>query len=335
MKAITLPEFGGPDALVLADVDTPTPRAGEVLVRVAAAGVNRADLLQRQGHYAAAGRRVGGPRARGERCRRGRSARASTAGRSATRCARCSPVAGTPSRCGCPPGSCCPCRRGCRWSTRRRCPRSSARCGPTSSSSPTSSPARRCSCTAGRPASARWRSSWPARWGRTSSSPRGPRPSSRPVGELGAEVLVNYREEDFVERVAEATDGHGADVILDIVGAKYLSRNVAALATSGRLVIIGMQGGTRGELDIAALLAQARGRHRDVAAGAARRPRRRPSWRRCASTSGRSSQPGGCSRSCTRGIPWRDAAAAHRELEAERPRRQDPAHHLSPTRFAP
>ncbi len=51
MKAITLPEFGGPDALVLSDVDTPTPRAGEVLVRVAAAGVNRADLLQRQGHY--------------------------------------------------------------------------------------------------------------------------------------------------------------------------------------------------------------------------------------------------------------------------------------------
>ena len=72
--------------------------------------------------------------------------------------------------------------------------------------------------------------------------------------ELGAEVLINYREEDFVERVAGATEGHGADVILDIVGAKYLSRNVSALATSGRLVIIGMQGGTRGELDIAALL---------------------------------------------------------------------------------
>jgi putative PIG3 family NAD(P)H quinone oxidoreductase len=72
--------------------------------------------------------------------------------------------------------------------------------------------------------------------------------------ELGAEVLINYRDEDFVERVAQATDGEGADVILDIVGAKYLSRNVSALATSGRLVIIGMQGGTRGELDIAALL---------------------------------------------------------------------------------
>jgi NADPH:quinone reductase-like Zn-dependent oxidoreductase len=69
-------------------------------------------------------------------------------------------------------------------------------------------------------------------------------------------VQVNYREEDFVERVMEDTEGHGADVILDLIGAKYLSRNVAALATSGRLVIIGMQGGTRGELDIAALMAK-------------------------------------------------------------------------------
>ena len=74
--------------------------------------------------------------------------------------------------------------------------------------------------------------------------------------DLGAEVLVNYREEDFVERLREATDGHGADVILDNMGAKYLSRNVAALATAGRLVIIGMQGGSKGELDIGALLAK-------------------------------------------------------------------------------
>jgi putative PIG3 family NAD(P)H quinone oxidoreductase len=71
---------------------------------------------------------------------------------------------------------------------------------------------------------------------------------------LGAEVLVDYHDEDFVERVTSATRGDGADVILDIVGAKYLSRNVDALATSGRLVIIGMQGGTRAELDLGALM---------------------------------------------------------------------------------
>lgn len=69
--------------------------------------------------------------------------------------------------------------------------------------------------------------------------------------ELGADVTINYREEDFVEVVK--ADG-GADVILDNMGAKYLGRNVDALATEGRLVIIGMQGGSKGELDINALL---------------------------------------------------------------------------------
>lgn len=69
--------------------------------------------------------------------------------------------------------------------------------------------------------------------------------------ELGADVTINYREEDFVEVLR--ADG-GADVILDNMGAKYLGRNVDALATEGRLVIIGMQGGSKGELDINALL---------------------------------------------------------------------------------
>jgi putative PIG3 family NAD(P)H quinone oxidoreductase len=68
---------------------------------------------------------------------------------------------------------------------------------------------------------------------------------------LGAERAIDYRDEDFVAVLREAG---GADVILDNMGAAYLGRNVEALATSGRLVIIGMQGGTRGELDIAQLL---------------------------------------------------------------------------------
>jgi putative PIG3 family NAD(P)H quinone oxidoreductase len=72
--------------------------------------------------------------------------------------------------------------------------------------------------------------------------------------ELGADVALNYNEADFVQVVADATRGHGADVILDIVGAKYLPRNVEALATEGRLVVIGLQGGTTGELDLATLL---------------------------------------------------------------------------------
>ncbi|GAB2865220.1 NAD(P)H-quinone oxidoreductase [Actinocorallia aurea] len=56
---------------------------------------------------------------------------------------------------------------------------------------------------------------------------------------LGADIAINYREEDFTSAVAEATNGHGADVILDIVGAPYLARNIRALAQDGRIVMIG------------------------------------------------------------------------------------------------
>jgi putative PIG3 family NAD(P)H quinone oxidoreductase len=71
---------------------------------------------------------------------------------------------------------------------------------------------------------------------------------------LGADVTINYRTEDFVEKVRAATDGRGADVVLDNMGAKYLERNIAVLAPDGRLVIIGMQGGLTAEINLGALL---------------------------------------------------------------------------------
>jgi putative PIG3 family NAD(P)H quinone oxidoreductase len=76
--------------------------------------------------------------------------------------------------------------------------------------------------------------------------------------DLGADVVVDYRQEDFVERVREATSGRGVDVVLDIIGAKYLARNLQALAPDGRLVVIGLQGGATAELDMGLLL-RARG----------------------------------------------------------------------------
>ena len=77
--------------------------------------------------------------------------------------------------------------------------------------------------------------------------------------ELGAEITIGYREEDFVERIRAESGGAGADVILDIMGASYLDRNVDALAPDGRLVIIGMQGGVKGELNVAKLLGKRAG----------------------------------------------------------------------------
>lgn len=71
---------------------------------------------------------------------------------------------------------------------------------------------------------------------------------------LGADVLIDYRAEDFVASVHRATDGRGADLILDVMGAAYLERNLATLAVDGRLVIIGMQGGITAEVNIGTLI---------------------------------------------------------------------------------
>jgi len=77
--------------------------------------------------------------------------------------------------------------------------------------------------------------------------------------ELGAQITINYHDEDFVARLQEETDGAGANVILDIMGAAYLDRNIDALAIDGRLVIIGMQGGIKAELNIAKLVGKRAG----------------------------------------------------------------------------
>lgn len=87
--------------------------------------------------------------------------------------------------------------------------------------------------------------------------------------ELGADVAINYKEEDWLPPVLAATDGAGVDVILDPVGGSYLARNVQALRPFGRLVNIGLLGGGEGELNMALLL---RGRLRIVGSTLRTRP---------------------------------------------------------------
>jgi putative PIG3 family NAD(P)H quinone oxidoreductase len=78
---------------------------------------------------------------------------------------------------------------------------------------------------------------------------------ARFVRDLGADLVIDYKDQDFVDEVL-AFDGSGADVVLDNMGAKYLPRNVAVLATAGRLVVIGLQGGVKGELNLGALMSK-------------------------------------------------------------------------------
>jgi putative PIG3 family NAD(P)H quinone oxidoreductase len=133
--------------------------------------------------------------------------------------------------------------------------------------------------------------------------------------ELGAEILINYRDQDFVEVLKDASQGAGADVILDNIGAKYLARNVGALAVNGRLVIIGLQGGARAELDINALL-------RKCAAVIATSLRGRPPSEKAAIVAAVREhvwpllESGLVKPVVHRTFPLAQAADAHRELEA-------------------
>jgi putative PIG3 family NAD(P)H quinone oxidoreductase len=72
--------------------------------------------------------------------------------------------------------------------------------------------------------------------------------------ELGADLAISYRDDDFTTAVRDFTDGRGADVILDIMGAPYLQRNLEALATGGRLMVISLRGGSRAEADLGLLM---------------------------------------------------------------------------------
>jgi putative PIG3 family NAD(P)H quinone oxidoreductase len=132
---------------------------------------------------------------------------------------------------------------------------------------------------------------------------------------LGAHRAISYRDEDFAAVAADFTGGAGVDVILDIMGASYLARNVACLATGGRLLVIGMQGGMRAELDLGAMM-------RKRAALFATTLRSRPPAAKAAIVAevGEHVWPviaaGAVRPVIDRVLPMQDAAEAHRVIEA-------------------
>ncbi|WP_330174889.1 NAD(P)H-quinone oxidoreductase [Streptomyces sp. NBC_01498] len=255
MYAITIPEPGGPESLVWADVPDPVPAEGEILVDVVASAVNRADLLQRQGFYdpPPGSSPYPGLECAGRVAALGPGTEESGWSVGDEVCALLS-GGGYAEKVAVPVGQLLPVPEGVDLVTAAALPEVTCtvwsnvfmiahlRPGETLLAHGGASGIGTMAIQLAKSVGAR-----------VAVTAGGPEKLAR-CAELGADILIDYREQDFVAELKKATDGAGADVILDIVGAKYLDRNVKALAVNGRLAVIGLQGGVKGELNLSALL---------------------------------------------------------------------------------
>jgi putative PIG3 family NAD(P)H quinone oxidoreductase len=253
MHAVVITSPGGPDVLSLAEVPDPVPGPGEVVVDVTAAGVNRADVMQRMGQYPPP---PGAPPYPGLEC----SGRISELGpgvigwqageevcallggggyaeRVAVPQEQLLPVPGDVTlidAAGLPEVACTVhstvFQKAALASGETILVHGGAGGIGTMAIQLAKAAGARVVCTAGTPAKL-------AR-----------------CTELGADLAVSYTDDDFVAAVEEFTGGRGADVILDIIGGPYLARNLEALATGGRLVVVATQGGIKAELDLRTLM---------------------------------------------------------------------------------
>jgi putative PIG3 family NAD(P)H quinone oxidoreductase len=253
MRAVTVSEPGGPEVLALSELADPDPGPGEVVIDVAATAVNRADLLQRQGLYPPP---PGASEIIGLECSGTISAVGPEAGDRKVGDEVCALLAGGgyATRVCVPAGQVMPVPDGVDVATAAALPEVACTVWSNVFMVAALQPDEHFLVHGGAGGIGTFAIQLASALGARVLTTAGSAEKLAVCADLGADVTINYREDDFVEAVREATDGHGADVILDNMGASYLARNVEALATEGRLVVIGMQGGTKGELDLGVLL---------------------------------------------------------------------------------
>jgi putative PIG3 family NAD(P)H quinone oxidoreductase len=253
MRAVVVTVPGGPENLELADVPDPTAGHGEVVLTVAATAVNRADIMQRMGFYPPP---PGAPEwlgleASGTVSQVGPGVTGWTVGDPA-----CALLAGGgyAEQVVVPAGQLLPIPKGVGLVEAAALPEVTCTVWSNVMMLAGLRPGETLLVHGGSSGIGTMAIQLARQVGATVAVTAGTAAKLDRCAELGANILVNYREQDFVEAVKAATGGHGADVVLDNMGAKYLARNVDVLATGGRLVVIGLQGGTKAELNLGQLL---------------------------------------------------------------------------------
>jgi len=250
MRAITAPEPGGPEALTVTELPDPEAGPGEVVIDVVASAVNRADTLQRQGFYPPP---EGASDVLGLEC----SGRISAVGAGVDGWSEgdevCALLAGGgyAEKVAVPAGQVMPVPSGVDLKAAGAIPEVACTVWSNVFMLAGLQPDEALLVHGGAGGIGNFAIQLAKAVGARVFTTAGSAEKIELCESLGADRAINYNDEDFVEVVK---DLGGADVILDNMGAKYLGRNVSALATQGRLVIIGMQGGVKGELDISALL---------------------------------------------------------------------------------
>ncbi|TSD64433.1 NAD(P)H-quinone oxidoreductase [Aeromicrobium piscarium] len=253
MRAVVVNEPGGPDALEVVDAPIPEPGPGEVLIRVSAAGVNRADVMQRRGLYdpPPGSTRILGLECSGEITAVGEGVDDGQVGRQV---AALLTGGGYAEYVSVPLGQVAPIPAGIDLVTAAGLMETYSTVWSNVFVIGRLHPGETFLVHGGSSGIGTTAIQLAKAFGATVVTTVGTAEKAQLCRDLGADHVINYRDEDFVDAMRAAD--LKADVILDIIGAKYLGQNVAALNTAGRLVVIGLQGGVKGELNLGALLAK-------------------------------------------------------------------------------
>jgi putative PIG3 family NAD(P)H quinone oxidoreductase len=253
MRAVVISSPGGPEVLAWSEVPDPVAGAGEVVLDIAASAVNLADIHQREGHYPPP---PGAPPYPGLEC----SGRVRILGGGVTGWAVGDEVVallsggGYAEQVAVPAGQLLPVPAGVDLVTAAALPEATATVWSNVFMLAGLRPGEVLLVHGGASGIGTMAVQLARAAGARVAVTAGSAEKLERARELGAEILVNYKEQDFVEVVHAATDGHGADVVLDTIGAKYLDRNLDVLAVNGRIANIGLQGGRTAELDLAKLM---------------------------------------------------------------------------------